>query len=113
MGLLGMFAVGIGWILASLQVYLRDTAQALSVILTFWFWLTPIFISSEQFPARLRFLLAGNPMAHVVRAYRLVLLSHRMPDPDHLAMFAVCATATFVAGGLFFRHMKRGFADVL
>jgi hypothetical protein len=25
----------------------------------------------------------------------------------------VLALGTFVAGGLFFRHMKRGFADVL
>ena len=41
---IGLFAVGIGWIVSSLQVYLRDTAQVLSVILTFWFWITPIFI---------------------------------------------------------------------
>src|SRR5947199_1164996 len=34
----GLFAVGIGWIVASLHVFLRDTAQILSVILMFWFW---------------------------------------------------------------------------
>ena len=63
--LLGLFAVGLGWIAASLQVYLRDTAQVLNVVLTFWFWLTPIFITEEQFPANLRFLIAGNPLAYV------------------------------------------------
>ena len=31
MALLGLFAVGIGWIVSSLQVYLRDTAQMLTV----------------------------------------------------------------------------------
>jgi ABC-type polysaccharide/polyol phosphate export permease len=111
--LLGMFAVGFGWILASLQVYLRDTAQVLVVILTFWFWLTPIFITEQQFPARLRFLLAGNPLAYLVRAYRELLLSGRWPGLDELGIMAAFAMATFVAGGLFFRHMKRGFADVL
>jgi hypothetical protein len=30
-----------------------------------------------------------------------------------LAIMAVFAVATFLVGGLFFRHMKRGFADVL
>src|SRR5215471_15628966 len=35
-GILGLFAVGVGWIVAGLQVYLRDTAQVLSVLLTFW-----------------------------------------------------------------------------
>jgi len=111
--LLGMFAVGFGWILASLQVYLRDTAQVLTVILTFWFWLTPIFITEQQFPAQLRFLLAGNPLAYLVRAYRQLLLSGRWPSLDELGIMTAFALAMFVAGGLFFRHMKRGFADVL
>ena len=111
--LLGLFAVGFGWILASLQVYLRDTAQMLTVILTFWFWLTPIFITEQQFPTRLRFLLAGNPLAYLVRAYRELLLSGRWPGLDEVGIMAVFAVATFMGGGLFFRHMKRGFADVL
>ena len=55
--LLGLLAVGIGWIVAALQVYLRDTSQVLTVALTFWFWLTPIFIFENQFPQRLRVLL--------------------------------------------------------
>ena len=111
--LLGLFAVGFGWIIASLQVYLRDTVQVLTVILTFWFWLTPIFITEQQFPARLRFLLAGNPLAYLVRAYRELLLSARGPRLNDLGMMALFAVATFLVGGLFFRHMKRGFADVL
>jgi len=111
--LVGLFAVGFGWILASLQVYLRDTAQVLTVILTFWFWLTPIFITEEQFPRRLRFLLAGNPLAYLVRAYRQLLLSGQWPRLDELALMAVFAVSTFMLGGLFFRYMKRGFADVL
>jgi len=113
MVLLGMFAVGLGWILASLQVYLRDTAQVLTVILTFWFWLTPIFIAEKKFPPRVRFLLAGNPLAYLVRAYRELLLSARWPSLEDLGIMAAFAVATFLAGGLFFRHMKRGFADVL
>jgi len=111
--LLGMFAVGFGWILSSLQVYLRDTAQVLTVILTFWFWLTPIFITEQQFPARLRFLLAANPLAYLVRAYRELLLSEQWPSLDEIGIVAVFAVAMFLAGGLFFRQMKRGFADVL
>ncbi len=57
MALVGLFAIGVGWIVASLQVYLRDTVQVLSVILVFWFWVTPIFISEEQIPERFRFAL--------------------------------------------------------
>jgi ABC-type polysaccharide/polyol phosphate export permease len=111
--MVGLFAVGVGWIVASLQVYLRDTAQVLTVILVFWFWVTPIFITEQQMPPRFRFILHWNPLAFVVRAYRDRLLSYRVPSLHDLAILAAYAITAFVAGGLFFRHLKRGFADVL
>jgi ABC-type polysaccharide/polyol phosphate export permease len=109
----GLFAVGLGWIVASLHVFLRDTAQMVSVVLIFWFWLTPIFITEKQFPPWARFMLVANPMYYVVRSYRAILLGSAMPDLEDLAIAAAYAVAMFIAGGLFFRHMKRGFADVL
>lgn len=110
---LGLFAIGVGWIVASLHVYVRDTAQALSVVLTFWFWITPIFIIEEQIPPRWRFLPRVNPLAYVVHAYRERLLSSRLPSLRELAVIAAFGAVTFLLGGLFFRHLKRGFADVL
>jgi ABC-type polysaccharide/polyol phosphate export permease len=109
----GLFSVGIGWIVAALNVYLRDTAQVLTVVLTLWFWMTPIFISQAQYPPRFRFLIGINPMAYVVRGYRERLLSHNVPNLHELAVALALALAAFFAGGLFFRHLKRGFADVL
>ena len=111
--LLGLFAIGLGWVTASLQVYLRDTAQVLTVALTLWFWATPIFISAKRFPARWRFLIEWNPIAPVVTAYREVLLGGRWPNAHGLTVAAIWGVAMFVCGGLFFRYMKRGFADVL
>ncbi len=115
--ILGLLTVGLSWIAAGLHVYLRDTAQILSVVLTAWFWLTPIFLYEEilrdKFDGRLAFLLVVNPMAYMVRFYRSTLLGNEIsPWPDLLLMGLVGAL-TFVAGGLFFRRMKRGFADVL
>jgi ABC-type polysaccharide/polyol phosphate export permease len=110
---LGLFAIGVSWIVASLHVYVRDTAQALSVVLTFWFWITPIFIIEEQIPPPLRFLPRVNPLAYVVHAYRERLLSSRLPSLRELAVIAAFGAVTFLLGGLFFRHLKRGFADVL
>src|ERR1035441_8958495 len=46
---IGLMAVGLGWIAAALHVFLRDTAQVLTVILTFWFWVTPIFLSESYY----------------------------------------------------------------
>jgi len=110
---IGLLAVGLGWIAASLHVFLRDTAQVLSVIFTFWFWFTPIFIEADRFPHRLRFLLGMNPLYYLVRSYRAVLLYATMPSARDLAIALAFGATVFVLGGLFFRYMKRGFADVL
>jgi lipopolysaccharide transport system permease protein len=107
MFLLGLLAVGIGWIASSLHVYLRDTGQVLTVLMTLWFWTTPIMID-EDHP-----LVKANPMTWVVRAYRARMLSSEWPDFSELAVIAAFAIGLFVVGGLFFRHLKRGFADVL
>jgi lipopolysaccharide transport system permease protein len=110
---IGLLAVGLGWIFASLNVFLRDTAQVLSVILTLWFWVTPIFIAEDTYPRWGHFLLAANPMSYVVRAYRAMLLNSEVPSFEDFAVSAAYGTVAFIAGGLFFRYMKRGFADVL
>jgi lipopolysaccharide transport system permease protein len=54
----------------------------------------------------------ANPLAYIVRAYREILLGQVVPVKDLFAT-AVFAVAAFVCGGLIFRYMKRGFADVL
>ena len=112
---LGLFAVGVGWIVASLHVFQRDTAQVMSVILQFWFWLTPIFFMEGKYPKKARILLTLNPMNYLVRGYRQMLLTSTWgwTDLRDLAVAACFGVALFLLGGLFFRYMKRGFADVL
>lgn len=111
--LLGLLAVGVGWIVSSLHVYLRDTGQVLNVVMTLWFWLTPIMIPEDKIPARFHFLVAWNPMSWMVRAYRNRLLAPGWPGWKELAVLSISSAGMFVIGGLFFRHLKRGFADVL
>jgi ABC-type polysaccharide/polyol phosphate export permease len=113
MFLLGLLAIGVAWIVSSLHVYLRDTAQVVSVVLTFWFWLTPIFFTESVIPERLRFVVWANPLAYLVNAYRERLLTAQPPRLRELAAIAAYGVSVFVIGGLFFRHLKRGFADVL
>jgi lipopolysaccharide transport system permease protein len=109
----GLLGVGMGWVASSLHVYLRDTGQVLNVVMQVWMWMTPIMISADKVPENLRFLITWNPMSFVVDAYRLRLLTPAWPDVAQLALIAGWSVAVFLAGGLFFRHLKRGFADVL
>jgi ABC-type polysaccharide/polyol phosphate export permease len=111
--LLMLFTLGIAWFVSSLNVFVRDVSQILSVVLTFWFWFTPIMYSMDRFPRKLLFLVRYNPMAHVVTGYRDCLLRRRMPDLNIMAVLALAAVVVFAAGGLFFRKTKREFVDIL
>lgn len=108
-----MFTLGLGWFLASLNVFLRDVGQFLGLGLTLWMLVTPIFYAPEMMPARFRFLLAWNPLHYLVQGYRDVLLDHRVPDLSHLGTLGVIAVAAFVAGNWFFRRSKNAFVDVI
>src|SRR5499426_3315571 len=74
MFMLLLLAQGLGWIVAGLHVFVRDTIQALQIIMLLWFYFTPILYTIERVPAGLRSFAALNPMALIVSGYRSSLL---------------------------------------
>ena len=108
-----VLALGLGWLTAALHVFLRDTAQILSVTLVFWFWFTPIFYQLEMVPGGYRTWIRFNPLTHVVEGYRRMLLENRWPEIESLLWLGACALVAFILGGVVFRNSKREFADVL
>jgi ABC-type polysaccharide/polyol phosphate export permease len=114
--LLLLFAQGLGWIAATLQVFLRDTIQTLQIILTLWLWFTPIFYSMNMMdhaPKAIRVLAQMNPMAIIVTGYRNSLLDVAQPSRIAIGAVMLISVAVFVAGAFLFRRAKPGFADVL
>ena len=108
-----LFALGLSWLVASLNVFVRDISQVLVVVLTFWFWFTPIFFPPEKFPKNMMFLVNWNPMAYIISGYRDCLLRMQLPDLKALAILMGLSLVVFITGGIFFRIAKREFVDVL
>jgi lipopolysaccharide transport system permease protein len=108
-----MLTLGLGWFLASLNVFLRDVGQFLGLGLTLWMLLTPIFYPPDMVPPRFRWVMAWNPFHYVVQGYRDVLLDHRLPQPAHLVALGTIAAAAFLGGSWFFRRSKNAFIDVI
>lgn len=109
-----LFAVGLGWILSSANVFLRDIQQALGLLMMGWFFMTPIIYAPSFVPDGWLFLLLKlNPMYHAVEGYRLALLAGKALPLMDLAYLGAASLATFGAGGVFFRKLKPWFAEVL
>jgi len=108
-----LFALGVGWILASVNVFLRDTEQVLGLLMMGWFFFTPIIYSPAIVPGKAILIMKINPMYHMVEGYRLALLTgHALPWTDFLYL-AVSSFVVFGIGGVCFRRLKPWFAEVL
>lgn len=75
-----MFACSFGIGLGVLNVFFRDVAQFLGVVLQFWFWFTPIVYPSKIIPEKLLWLMSFNPMYHVIKSYQEIFVYHQIPD---------------------------------
>ena len=116
MAILILFAQGLGWIVAGLHVFLRDTIQALQTVLTLWFYFTPIIYPMslvQRAPKAIRVLAQLNPMAVIVNGYRNSLLNLTQPSGVQITVVLAISLAVFVLGAFLFRQAKPAFADVL
>src|SRR5215510_11121241 len=101
-----MFAQGLGWIVAGLHVFLRDTIQAIQIAMLLWFYFTPILYTIERVPENFRFLSRLNPMALIVTGYRSSLLHLAQPGGLQIAVALGASIGVFIVGALFFRQAK-------
>jgi lipopolysaccharide transport system permease protein len=104
-GLLITFSAGLGMVLGVLNVFFRDVGQAFGIVVTFWFWLTPIVYAPNVLPGWTQSLMAFNPLAAFIAAVQGVLVRGVWPAWDSLTYMAICAF--FLCGfglRLFRRH---------
>ena len=110
---LAALSLGLAWVAAAMQVYLRDTSQVLSVLLTAWFWATPVFLPESFYTARLEPLLAWNPLRYAVLGYRAALLGGDSPGLAEAGALCLASGAALAIGWLLFRRAKVGFPDAI
>ncbi len=108
-----LFSLGIGFFMASLGVYLRDTQQVVAVITQVLFFMTPIFYPIAVVPEDLRWILEFNPLSPFVEDARRVVLFGELPDWMHYLQSFFLSCVIFQLGLAWFSKTKKGFADVL
>ncbi len=107
------FALGLGVLLGTINVFYRDVEQSTSMLLQFWFWLTPIVYPGRTLPPFATNVLAWNPMWPVVHSAQTIFLEDRMPAWSTLAYPALVTIAFLALGLLAFRRVGGEIADEL
>lgn len=131
-----LLALGIAFLVSTLNVFFRDVQHAVGIGQLAWFFLTPVFyypamqVSAAPLPDAWRGLVYLNPMTGVLAMYRRGLLGDELvpgaetlaawgapaaaaPSPWWLAAGAASAALVFLLGRAALRRGDRFFGDVL
>lgn len=110
---LGQLALGLGLglPLAALNLFFHDIRFLVGTALNVWFFLTPVMYPPEIVPEQYRFLVALNPNAWLLGAYRTALIDRTSPSAETLLWTAGTSLAVLAVGYWVFKRMEPGFAD--
>jgi lipopolysaccharide transport system permease protein len=76
-GLLFLMVYSFSLLVAIGFVYLRDLKFLMTIVLQFWFYLTPIMYTTQMIPEKFKFLLWLNPVGLIFEGFQLSLISHQ------------------------------------
>lgn len=111
--LLVLLALGVGMIFASLNVKYRDIKHTLPFVVQLWLFMTPIIYPTSIIPERFRILIAFNPAAGIIEAFRACILPNKPVDWNSLWISGSITLVIFVVALFYFRKTERAFADII
>jgi ABC-type polysaccharide/polyol phosphate export permease len=114
MGLMFLL-LGLSWITASLNVFIKDVVQIIGILLQIGFWATPIFWNLKMFPKEYEVFFALNPMFYIVQGYRDSLINQVPFWEKPWLTFYFWGLSFVIAwiGIMIYRRLRPYFADVL
>ncbi len=110
-----IFLLGLSWLLSAINVFVRDTAYFITVLLQFLYWLTPVMWRIETLPVQYHLLFKLNPLFYIVNGYRDSFINH-VPFWNHPVLslyFWLVMVLILIIGVSVFRRLRPHFADVL
>jgi len=114
LALLTLAALGVGTLLAALNVYYRDFRYVVPFLVQIWMFATPSVYMQPKGDASglVRTILAFNPVNALVAGFRNAVLA-RPIEWRPIALAGVVAAVGFLVGCLYFRKVEDEFADFI
>ncbi|MGI8855155.1 MAG: ABC transporter permease [Thermomicrobiales bacterium] len=110
------FSLGVGFMSAAANVFFRDTRNFLDVVISLWFFLTPIIYNLDAVfvtPRLQRLVYWLNPMASLITLLRHMFYTGYWDAPSFLLRTTVACFAVLIAGWVFFAKLSERFVEEL
>lgn len=108
-----LFALGVGYIVAALNVLYRDMSQLIGLVLMVWMYFSPVMYALSSLSSAVQTPLLVNPMGAMLEAQRDLIFLGRLTEPAYLWISVMWTLFTFVAGLSLFKRVEPLFAEVL
>jgi lipopolysaccharide transport system permease protein len=108
-----ILALGFAFLLAAVQVFVRDLAPALPQLLMLWMFASPIFYARTQLPERYQGWMDFNPFTHYVEFFRATLLHSGSVALSAQLISLIVALVVLAVGFIVFRRLGPHFEDFL
>jgi len=104
-----IFTLGATFFFAAANVYYRDIAHILQVVLSAWFYFTPIIYALDFIPANRQWLFKLNPIIYVINGFRLAIYYGQLPQWSSIVASFACAFIALIVGFAIFRKYQDEF----
>ncbi len=106
---LGMLCIGLAMLLATIMVFFRDVQFLWSVFTTLLMYATPLFYPESIIPDQFKLIYKINPLYHVTRLFRTVLMDCAAPAPRAVVICGIICGAALALGMWVFKKNQDRF----
>lgn len=107
------FTIGIGYMVAALNVLYRDVNQLIGLVLMAWFYFSPVMYRLSGVPKAFQPLILLNPMGATLEAERNLLYSGHLHHPHYLDLAIGVTVLVVFLGYRLFKRIEPLFAEVM
>jgi len=93
-----VFAIGLGLILSSANVFFRDISHLYSVWTTAWFYLTPVIYPINVLPDTVQKIVKLNPLYYYIDYFRQIVMYGTVPSLRFNLICITCSTGFLILG---------------
>ena len=110
--LLGLLALGLGLLMAALNVRFRDIRYALPFFVQLLMFVSPVIYPARFVPEKWRWLFYLNPLTGIIEGFRATLFG-RVPDWQATATATLLTLLILTFAAYIFRRLEKNFADLV
>lgn len=104
-----LFTLGMGLILSTISVFLRDMFYIYGILISLWTYLTPIMYDINMITAWFIKIFKLNPLYQFINFARTIILYHNTPTLFQFAACGIWALIAFVIGLVVFKKNQDKF----